>query len=71
MIELKLLLQKKSGCQISIRVINGSKILFDTITNKGVISDWREPDVIRVAPVPLYNSYEDVYMFYNILKKLM
>ena len=41
------------------------------ITNKGVISDWREPDVIRVAPVPLYNSYEDVYMFYNILKKLM
>ena len=41
------------------------------ITNEGVISDWREPDVIRVAPVPLYNNHEDLYMFYNILKKLL
>ena len=48
-----------------------SKTLFDMITNEGVISDWREPDVIRVAPVPLYNNHEDLYMFYNILKKLL
>ena len=48
-----------------------AKTLFDMITNKGVISDWREPDVIRVAPVPLYNNYEDLYVFYNILKKLL
>jgi kynureninase len=60
---------KKRGCQISIRVNNGNKILFDAITKKGVIADWREPDVIRVAPVPLYNSFTDVFNFYTILKE--
>lgn len=58
----------KRGCQLSIRVINANKKLFDGITQEGVIADWREPDVIRVAPVPLYNSFEDVYLFVNILK---
>lgn len=57
------------GCQLSIQVKNGNKDLFDTITQKGVIADWREPDVIRVAPVPLYNSFEDVYQFVQILKE--
>jgi kynureninase len=57
------------GSQLSIQVKNADKSLFDRVTKAGVISDWREPDVIRVAPVPLYNSYEDVYNFYEILKK--
>ena len=57
------------GCQISIRVKNGNKELFDSITAKGVIADWREPDVIRIAPVPLYNSFKDVFDFYSILKE--
>ena len=39
------------------------------MSNKGVIADWREPDVIRVSPVPMYNSYEDVYRFVEILKE--
>jgi len=56
------------GCQLSIRVKNADKSLFKTITEKGVIADWREPDVIRVAPVPLYNSFTDVYQFAKILK---
>ena len=47
---------------------NGNKKLFDAITEKGVVADWREPDVIRVAPVPLYNSYMDVFNFYKILE---
>jgi len=49
------------GCQLSIQVRNANKKLHQKLTAKGVISDWREPDVIRCAPVPLYNSYTDVY----------
>ncbi len=59
------------GCQISIRVKGGNKKLFDDITEEGVIADWRDPDVIRVAPVPIYNSYEDVYQFVEILKNAL
>ncbi len=59
------------GSQLSIQVKNATKDLFDKITEDGVIADWREPDVIRVAPVPLYNSYEDVFNFYTILKSAL
>ena len=62
---------KDRGCQLSIQVQNGNKALFDAITAKGVIADWREPDVIRVAPVPMYNSFEDVYQFVEILKSCL
>ena len=56
------------GSQLSIQIKNADKKLFEIITEKGVIADWREPDVIRVAPVPMYNSFEDVFNFYTILK---
>jgi kynureninase len=56
------------GCQLSIRVQKSDKNLFKSITEKGVVADWREPDVIRVAPVPLYNSFTDVFRFAEILK---
>lgn len=59
------------GCQLSIRVKNADKSLFDAITARGVIADWREPDVIRVAPVPLYNTVEDVEKFAEILKNCL
>lgn len=59
----------RRGCQLSIQVRNASKSLFHYISDKGVIADWREPDVIRVAAVPMYNSFEDVYRFYEILKE--
>ncbi len=51
------------GCQLSIQVLNADKSLHDKLTEAGVISDWREPDVIRCAPIPLYNSFEDVYLW--------
>lgn len=59
------------GCQLSIRVKNADKALFEAITSRGVAADWREPDVIRVAPVPLYNTFSDVYRFTEILKSVL
>lgn len=56
------------GCQLSV-VIPGGKKIFDRLTAEGVIADWREPDVIRMAPVPLYNSYGDIYRFGKILER--
>lgn len=59
------------GCQLSIRVKDSDKLLFDAITDRGVIADWREPDVIRVAPTPLYNSYTEVFRFSTILEECL
>jgi len=66
---IEIITPEERGCQLSIRVKNGNKTLFDVITEKGVVADWREPDVIRVAPIPLYNSFQDVFNFYVILKE--
>jgi len=55
------------GCQISIQTGSNGKDLFNKLSASGIICDWREPDVIRIAPVPLYNSFEDVYRFAQIL----
>lgn len=51
------------GCQLSVKLIGTDKSFFQALTNAGVIADFREPDVVRLAPVPLYNSFEDVYQF--------
>lgn len=59
------------GCQLSIKVKNADKELFDQLMAAGVVSDWRDPNVIRVAPAPLYNSYSDVYEMVQRLKKLL
>ena len=67
--QIEIITPKERGCQLSIRVNNRNEDLFEAITAKGVIADWREPDVIRVAPIPLYNSFKDVFDFYSILKE--
>ena len=55
------------GCQLSLVVPKGKKV-HDYLLEKSVICDWRNPDVIRVAPHPLYNSYAEVFNFVKILK---
>lgn len=59
----------KRGAQLSIAAKGQGKKLFDTLTQRNVIADWREPNVIRIAPAPLYNSYEDCWKFGQILKE--
>lgn len=59
---------EQRGCQLSIRVKDADRSLFDELTSRGVSVDWREPDVIRCAPAPLYNSFTDVYSFVEILR---
>ncbi len=59
------------GCQISIVAHKRGKELFNAISQKGVIADWREPNVIRIAPVPLYNSFTDVWKFGQIISSCL
>ena len=59
------------GCQISIVAHGKGKALYNSLIENGVIPDWREPNVIRCAPVPMYNSFEDVFKFGEILKSLL
>lgn len=63
--------ENERGCQLSIQVKNADRNLHQKLTKVGIISDWREPDVIRCAPVPLYNSFEDIYNMVERLKLIL
>ncbi|MGE0754519.1 MAG: kynureninase [Alphaproteobacteria bacterium] len=63
--------EAQRGCQLSILMHNNGRAVFDTLTEAGVICDWREPDCIRVAPVPLYNSFADVHEFARLLAEAL
>ena len=62
---------EQRGCQLSIQVKNANKSLHTKLTAAYVITDWRTPDVIRCAPTPFYNSFEDVYKMVEILKTIL
>lgn len=62
---------QKRGCQLSIRIKNGNKSIYHKIRESGVILDWREPNIIRAAPTPLYNSYKDVYNFVQRFSEIL
>ena len=62
---------KERGCQLSIQVKDADKNLHKKLTEANIITDWREPDVIRCAPVPLYNTFEDVYRMVEKLKEIL
>jgi kynureninase len=64
----------RRGCQLSLRV-RGTRAdqrrAFEALETYGVVCDWREPDVIRAAPVPLYNRFEDVFEFVGVLQRAL
>ena len=62
---------KERGCQLSIQVKDADKKLHQKLTSANIITDWREPDVIRCAPVPLYNTFQDVYHMVEKLKMIL
>jgi kynureninase len=62
---------EQRGCQLSIQVKNADKSLHTKLSEANVITDWRTPDVIRCAPVPFYNSFEDVFKMVETLKTVL
>ncbi len=60
---------EERGAQLSLVAQGQGRSLFDKLTAEGVVADWRDPNVIRVAPVPLYNRFEDIFRFGQILEK--
>ena len=63
--------EMERGCQVSMLMLKNGKQIFDELTRQSVIADWREPNVIRVAPVPLYNSFKDIYRFGQIISSII
>jgi kynureninase len=61
---------KQRGCQISLRVDDRPQELLTALGREGIVCDFRPPNIIRVAPVPLYNTFEDVYRFSRTLARL-
>lgn len=59
--------KEERGCQLSVVCTQNAKEIFNYLTDNGVIGDWREPNVIRLSPVPLYNSFKDVFEACRIL----
>ena len=62
--------ENEHGCQVSMLMLKNGKKVFEELKKQSVIADWREPNVIRIAPVPLYNSFEDIFRFGEILRSL-
>ena len=60
-----------SPWQAAMLMLKKGKEVFNALLEHGVIADWREPNVIRVAPVPLYNTFEEVWQFGNIIKTIL
>ena len=63
--------EKERGCQVSMLMLENGRNIYNSLMNAGIFTDWREPNVIRLAPVPLYNTFEEVWRFADTLKKLI
>jgi kynureninase len=63
--------QSERGCQVSLLMLQKGREVFEALCDAGVMTDWREPNVIRFAPVALYNRFEEVWQFANILRQIL
>ena len=63
--------ENERGCQVSMFMLQNGREIFNALTQKGVFVDWREPNVIRIAPVPLYNTFEDIWRFGNCIETIL
>jgi kynureninase len=61
---------EQRGCQLSLQLVGMDRSFFEDMMQAGIMADFREPDVIRMAPVPLYNSFEDIYRAGEVLRRL-
>lgn len=61
--------ENQSGCQLSLVIKGVGKKLYNFLMENGVSTGWREPEVVRIAPVPLYNTFEEIYSFVELLGK--
>lgn len=64
-------LQAERGCQLSLKIKGGDKEIYNRLIEKGFVMDWRNPNVVRVAPTPLYNGYEEVWRFVQALEEII
>ncbi|HVT83735.1 MAG TPA: kynureninase [Chitinophagaceae bacterium] len=63
--------ENEKGCQVSMQMLKNGKQIFDKLSANGIFADWREPGVIRIAPVPLYNTFEEVWTFGDAFQKIL
>jgi len=63
--------EKQRGCQVSVLLNQNGSVVYDQLMKAGFFVDWREPNVIRFAPVALYNTFEEVWQFNNILQQIL
>lgn len=63
--------EQERGCQVSMLMLERGKEIYDELMHRGIMVDWREPNVIRLAPVPLYNTFEEVWQFADTLQQIL
>jgi kynureninase len=61
----------EKGSQVSLLMHRNGREVFEALTKQGIITDWREPNVIRLAPVPLYNTFAEIWRFYLVMQSLL
>ncbi|HLW19900.1 MAG TPA: kynureninase [Cyclobacteriaceae bacterium] len=62
---------KERGCQLSLLIPKGGREVFDALSRQGVVSDWRNPNVVRLAPTPLYNTFAEVFRFAGLFEQAL